>query len=203
MDGYAPEVERMMRRLFDSLKESDRRRYAAIEAAKLGHGGIEYIADRPGVRSQDHPAGPGGAGGRGRPGHRPLAQKGGGRKRLIETDPAIEANFHKVLEDHTAGDPMRLEVKWTNLSRRQIAKRIDRAGDPGQSRRRLAVAPQAPIPQAEGVEEEDDGAPSSGPQRPVREHRPAQEEVPEGRPAGDQHRHEEEGVARATSTATG
>jgi hypothetical protein len=34
----------MMKRLFDSLKESDRRRYAAIEAAKLGHGGIEYIA---------------------------------------------------------------------------------------------------------------------------------------------------------------
>jgi hypothetical protein len=44
MDGYAAEVERMMRRLFDSLKEDDRRRYAAIEAAKLGHGGIEYIA---------------------------------------------------------------------------------------------------------------------------------------------------------------
>ena len=34
----------MMKRLFDSLKESDRRRYAAIEAAKLGHGGIEYVA---------------------------------------------------------------------------------------------------------------------------------------------------------------
>jgi hypothetical protein len=44
MVGYAAGVERLMRRLFDSLKESDRRRYAAIEAAKLGHGGIEYIA---------------------------------------------------------------------------------------------------------------------------------------------------------------
>ena len=44
MDAYAAAVERMMKRLFDSLKESDRRRYAAIEAAKLGHGGIEYIA---------------------------------------------------------------------------------------------------------------------------------------------------------------
>jgi hypothetical protein len=43
---------------------------------------------------------------------------------LIEIAPAIEANFHKVLEDHTAGDPMRLEVKWTNLSRRQIANRM-------------------------------------------------------------------------------
>jgi hypothetical protein len=33
-----------MKRLFDSLKENDRRRYAAIEALKLGYGGIEYIA---------------------------------------------------------------------------------------------------------------------------------------------------------------
>jgi hypothetical protein len=44
MDGYTEEVERMMRRLFGSLKENDRRRYAAIEATKLGHGGIEYVA---------------------------------------------------------------------------------------------------------------------------------------------------------------
>jgi hypothetical protein len=44
MGTYAADVERMMKRLFDSLKESDRRRYAAVEAAKLGHGGIEYIA---------------------------------------------------------------------------------------------------------------------------------------------------------------
>jgi hypothetical protein len=35
-----------------------------------------------------------------------------------------------VLEDHTAGDPMRLEVRWTNLSRRQIAKRIGGLGTP-------------------------------------------------------------------------
>jgi Rhodopirellula transposase DDE domain len=39
-------------------------------------------------------------------------------------------NFWKVLEDHTAGDPMRPEVKWTNLSRRQIAKRITELGTP-------------------------------------------------------------------------
>ena len=44
MDAYKPVVERMMKRLFDSLGENDRRRYAAVEAAKLGHGGIGYIA---------------------------------------------------------------------------------------------------------------------------------------------------------------
>jgi len=49
---------------------------------------------------------------------------------LIEGDPAIDVNFQAVLEDHTAGDPMRPEVKWTNLSRRQIAKRISALGTP-------------------------------------------------------------------------
>jgi hypothetical protein len=43
MEDYAPEVERVMTRLFDSLGEKDRRRYAAVEATKLGHGGVEYI----------------------------------------------------------------------------------------------------------------------------------------------------------------
>jgi hypothetical protein len=47
---------------------------------------------------------------------------------LIETDAVLEANFWKVLEDHTAGDPMRTDVKWTNLSRRQIARRMAELG---------------------------------------------------------------------------
>jgi hypothetical protein len=44
MQAYPPGVERVMKRLFDSLSEKDRRRYAAVEATKLGHGGIDYIA---------------------------------------------------------------------------------------------------------------------------------------------------------------
>lgn len=43
MDAYAPGIERVMKRLYDSLSEKDRRRYAAVEATKLGHGGIEYV----------------------------------------------------------------------------------------------------------------------------------------------------------------
>ncbi len=44
MQTYSVDTERMMRRLFKWLSEKDRRRYAAVEAAKLGHGGVEYIA---------------------------------------------------------------------------------------------------------------------------------------------------------------
>jgi hypothetical protein len=41
---YSPEIEHSMRMFHDSLSEKDRRRYAAIEVAKLGHGGTEYVA---------------------------------------------------------------------------------------------------------------------------------------------------------------
>ena len=41
---YSAEIEHTMRMFHASLSEKDRRRYAAIEAAKLGHGGIEYVA---------------------------------------------------------------------------------------------------------------------------------------------------------------
>jgi hypothetical protein len=34
-----------MKSFYESLSEKDRRRYAAVEAEKLGHGGIEYLAD--------------------------------------------------------------------------------------------------------------------------------------------------------------
>ena len=44
MVGYEYPVEVQMVNFYGSLSEKDRRRYAAIEAAKLGHGGVEYIA---------------------------------------------------------------------------------------------------------------------------------------------------------------
>lgn len=41
---YAPAVESRMKRLYERLSEKDRRRYAAVEADKLGQGGIDYVA---------------------------------------------------------------------------------------------------------------------------------------------------------------
>ena len=41
---YPAEIEQAMSVLYRSLREHDRRLYAAVEAAKLEHGGTEYIA---------------------------------------------------------------------------------------------------------------------------------------------------------------
>ena len=46
MDGYGRQVEVQMVNFYRSLSEKDRRRYAAVEAGKLGHGGVAYIASR-------------------------------------------------------------------------------------------------------------------------------------------------------------
>ena len=44
MVAYPVDVERKMKRFFGWLGEKDQRRYAAVEATKLGHGGLEYVA---------------------------------------------------------------------------------------------------------------------------------------------------------------
>ena len=67
VQSYNASVERTMRKFFNSLSEKDRRRYAAVEVAKLGHGGLEYIAQllncdpksiRQGVNDLEQPQDP-------------------------------------------------------------------------------------------------------------------------------------------------
>ena|SRR5436190_68256 len=52
MTPYPPEVELAMTTFFGSLREKDRRRYAAVEAIKLGPGGLAYIARLLGIDSK-------------------------------------------------------------------------------------------------------------------------------------------------------
>ena len=64
VERYPEDVERQMKELYHSLNEKDRRRYAAVEASKLGFGGATYIAEllgcdrktlRRGKRELDQP----------------------------------------------------------------------------------------------------------------------------------------------------
>lgn len=41
---YEPHVQEGIQAFWQTLSEKDRRRFAALEAARLGHGGIEYVA---------------------------------------------------------------------------------------------------------------------------------------------------------------
>ncbi len=44
MEDYSSGTERQMVRFYGALSERDRRWYAAVEAARLGHGGVEYVS---------------------------------------------------------------------------------------------------------------------------------------------------------------
>ena len=44
--------------------------------------------------------------------------------------PHLEENFLRAVKDYTAGDPMRPDVTWTNLTLDQIAERLAEAGTP-------------------------------------------------------------------------
>ena len=64
VERYSPETEQRMKTLYHSLNERDRRRYAAIEADKLGYGGQAYISQllgcdhktlQRGLDDLDHP----------------------------------------------------------------------------------------------------------------------------------------------------
>ncbi len=45
MKEYDQHIKNLMCIYYDGLSEKDKRHYAAVEAAKLGHGGINYIAN--------------------------------------------------------------------------------------------------------------------------------------------------------------
>ena len=49
VERYSQAVEANMQKLSRSFNERDRRRYAAVEAEKIGHGGTAYIAELLGI----------------------------------------------------------------------------------------------------------------------------------------------------------
>lgn len=126
--AYPAAIEGQMQRYYQSLSEKDRRRYAGIEAAKLGYGGIKYISRllgcdygsiKFGMRELDDSAALNQSG---------MRQAGGGRKSVFETMPGLDDAFLRVLSKHTAGSPMDEKVKWTNLNRPQIVKLLKAEG---------------------------------------------------------------------------
>ena len=120
MPTYSFAIEDQMRSFYQSLSEKDRRRYAAMEAAKLGRGGISYIArvlqcDRHTIRQGFEELDDSEALDQSR-----IRRPGGGRKPREEIIPELERAFLQVLQDHTAGSPMNQAIKWTNLTHQQI-----------------------------------------------------------------------------------
>jgi len=121
MQPYAPDMEATMKRFYDSLNEKDRRRYAGIEALKLGPGGRSYIASVLGCSRRTVSKGAREVSGlRTREVEARIRKPGGGRKSYQVKWADIDEKFLEVLRDHTAGNPMDEAVRWTNLTLGEI-----------------------------------------------------------------------------------
>jgi len=124
MKNYSELSESLMQRFYSSLTEKDRRRYAAIEAEKLGHGGISYISRILGCSrtiiynglAELEQLADGDIKG--------IRKAGGGRKSYEESHPNIDEAFLDVLKDNIAGDPMDEAIRWTHLTHREIEERL-------------------------------------------------------------------------------
>jgi hypothetical protein len=122
---YTKEVEQSMKEFFNSLSEKDKRRYAAVEAQKLGRAGITYISKLLGCSRSTTHAGLKELGVLPEKKQEPrIRRQGGGRKRSEETHAGLDEAFLAALKDDIAGDPMNEQTRWTHLTHQQIRQRL-------------------------------------------------------------------------------
>lgn len=127
MQLYFRFIEEEIRKFYNMLNEKNQRLFAAVEAIKIGHGGISYIAKIVGCTRKTVARGirellastvadP--------PDNR-IRQVGGGRNPYDVTHKDINEQFLDVLKNYTAGDPMNENIKWTNLTPKEIAEKLE------------------------------------------------------------------------------
>jgi len=126
--GYDVEIEKAMITFYESLSEKDRRRYAAVEAQKIGGGGLIYIATLFGCDEKTIKRGLAELGDENKMKQAGIRMPGGGAKSNLDKIDDIDEVFLAVLKNNTAGDPMNEHPKWTHLSRAQIIKAMVKQG---------------------------------------------------------------------------
>ena len=115
-----------------TLNEYQARLFVAEKALEVGRGGISRLSKLTGMSRVTITSGltelRGGRklrdAGAGR-----VRAPGGGRKKVEESDPALERQLKAIVEETTAGDPMS-PLKWTSKSTRMIAEELAREGHP-------------------------------------------------------------------------
>jgi hypothetical protein len=114
---YSDEIRTYMLRHYGSLHEKGRRQYAAIEAVKLGHGGIGYVCALFGLHRDTVSLGIEELKKDELPPPNRIRRVGGGRKvKSVDKDDDLLAKFTQVVDTYRAGCPMNEGVRFTHLS---------------------------------------------------------------------------------------
>ena len=111
IEPYSKEIEQQIQNFYKSLSEKDKRRYAAIEATKLGYGGVSYICRVLGCNNHTIARGQEELKVEIPKNEQYIRKFGGGRKSVLATTKGIDEN-----------------IKWTNLSQKNLASKLKEKG---------------------------------------------------------------------------
>src|SRR5712691_8967794 len=114
-----------MLKVLGTLTESQARWYVARETLARGRGGLKAMYELTGMSRPTILKGIRELQQRKELPRERVRQPGGGRKRLEESDPELQASLERIMEENTAGDPMNL-LRWTNKSTLRIAEELTR-----------------------------------------------------------------------------
>ena len=131
MQLYFPFVERDIKIFYETLPENEKRIYAAIEAKKIGYGGISYISQIVNCSRTTIYRGISELKNLPEIGNdliNRIRKPGGGRKPYDVIYPDIDEQFLDVLKHYTAGSPTE-EVIWTDLSPNDIIEKLKEKHD--------------------------------------------------------------------------
>ena len=175
------------------LDERSRRRWAAAESLAIGYGGDAVVSSATGVARETI-----------RKGRREISRDeaptdrirrpGGGRPRIQQDQPGIQAALQALVDPLTRGDPTS-PLRWTCKSRAKLAAALTEQGwrvsstTVGRLLHRLGYRLQSPRKRQEGATHPDRNAQFEHINQTADEHL-------DRRPAGDLGRHEEEGAGR-------
>ncbi|MDH6130604.1 ISAzo13 family transposase [Kitasatospora sp. GP82] len=112
--------------IFPHLDERQRRLLIGAEARSIGHGGIRLVARAAGVREATVSLGVSELDS----GEPPLGRTrrpGGGRKRVVDLNPALRSALLELVEPDMRGDPMS-PLRWTTKSTRNLADELTGRG---------------------------------------------------------------------------
>ena len=109
------------------LNEQSRRRFVALEARTLGHGGVSAMARISGLARStiyhglsdilDNSSAPSGR----------IRKLGGGRKSKASQDPTLVRDLKRLVEPATRGDPVK-PLLWTSRSLHNLAEELAKEG---------------------------------------------------------------------------
>ena len=116
--------------LADVLANHKDAAFLKLQALKLGWGGVSYISQLLGCDDEAMQLGQRELNDVSRLQDRRIRQPGGGRKLALATVVGLDDAFLQVIAAHTAGSPMTETIKWTNLTRQEIAQLLQGEGMP-------------------------------------------------------------------------